>query len=251
VHRRSKRSTGTRASRGATPSRLALLLAALAAATIACGDDSSGGGNPPAIGTTPIATPGSAAVATERAVDQATGKAPPAAAGDGSSGTPAPIAGIQHPPLNTDEFIDAPEHRDPFAPFVMPKPEVGLVAQPTPELPVTPIATPENVLFPDVDIEDLQCRMILALRGEKPRAYLLGPDGQHAYVRQGDFVGRSIRSGVNEPEVHWRVYEVQEGGVSFELSNATGEEGDTGLRPALRLYTMEEMRSFENLFSLR
>ena len=252
MHRRNDRPTRTRALRGGTPSRLAFLLAALAVATIGCGDDEAGGGSQSTVGTTPIATPGSAAAATERAVDQATGRAPTEVAGPGGSGAAGPPVGIQHPPLTADEFVDAPEHRDPFAPFVVPKPEAGaLIATPTPDLPVTPIVTPQNVVFPDVDIEDLQCRMILALHGEKPRAYLLGPDGRHAYIRQGDFVGRSIRSGVNEPEVHWRVYEVQEGGVSFELSNATGDEGDTGLRPALRLYTMEEMRSFENLFSLR
>lgn len=238
------------ARRGLRPPDL-FLLAALAAAAPACGDDEPSSA-PPAVGTTPVATPGSAAAATDRAVDQATGQAPAEVVAAGGSGTATPAVGIQHPPLASDEFVDAPEHRDPFAPFVMPKPEAGsTLTNPPPELPVTPIVTPQNVFFPDVDIEQLQCRMILALRGEKPRAYILGPDGQHAYVRQGDYVGRSIRGGVNEPEVHWRVYEVQEGGVSFELSNATGAEGDTGLRPALRLYTMEEMRSFENLFSLR
>ncbi|MBN1772178.1 MAG: hypothetical protein JXB32_13000 [Deltaproteobacteria bacterium] len=232
--------------------RRALVAAALLLVAPACGDDEPSGGSPSTIGTTPIATPGSAAAATERAVDQATGRAPAEAAGPGGAGDPVDNVGIRHPLLTADEFVDAPEHRDPFAPFVLPKPEGGLAATTaTPELPIAPIVAHQNVIFPDIDIENLQCRMILALGGEKPRAYLIGPDGQHAYVRQGDFVGRSIRSGVNESEVHWRVYEVQEGGVSFELSSATGEEGDTGLRPALRLYTMAEMRSFENLFSLR
>lgn len=229
----------------------ALAIAAALLAAISCGDDESSGGSDLAVGTTPIATPGSAAVATERAVDQATGRAAPAQGDSTGAGAGAPAAGIRHPPLTADEFLDAPEHRDPFAPFVRPKPETMLATNPTPELPVAPIAPPQNVVFPDVEIEDLKCRMILALSGEKPRAYLITPDGRHAYVRQGDFVGRPIRSGVNEPEVHWRVYEVQEGGVSFELSNATGDQAETGLRPALRLYTMEEMRSFENLFSLR
>gem|GEM_PF-3551870 len=232
------------------PSALAAVVAALLAAP-SCGDDKSSSNNPSAVGTTPIATPGSAAVATERAVDQATGRSAPEADAPGGSGTTVKPTGMRHPPLTADEFLDAPEHRDPFTPFVRPKPETTLATNPTPELPVAPITTPQKVIFPDVDIEDLQCRMVLALAGEKPRAYLLAPDGQHAYVRQGDFVGRSIRSGVNEPEVHWRVYEVQEGGVSFELSNASPDQGDTGVRPALRLYTMEEMRSFENLFSLR
>jgi len=232
-----------------TPFALAAAVALLAA--LSCGDDTSPSKNPSAIGTTPIATPASAAAATERAVDQATGRSAAEAAPSGESGATAKPIGMRHPPLTADEFLDAPGHRDPFAPFVPPRPETTLATNPTPELPVAPIATPQKVIFPDIDIEDLKCRMVLALAGEKPRAYLLAPNGEHAYVRQGDYVGRAIRSGPNEPEVHWRVYEVQEGGVSFELSNAAPDQGDTGVRPALRLYTLEEMRSFENLFSLR
>lgn len=228
-----------------------VVLVAALLAVLSCREDEPAGGDQLAFGTTPLATPGTAAVATERAVNRATGVAPPEAEAPGGSGAVAAPTGIRHVPLTAAEFIDAPEHRDPFAPFVRPRPEAAQSATRMPQLTVSPIAAPQTVIFPDFDIEDLQCRMILALAGEKPRAYLVAPDGRHAYVRQGDLVGRSIRAGPTEPEVHWRVYEVHEGGVSFELSSATGDQGDTGLRPALRLYTVEEMRRFENLFSLR
>jgi len=218
----------------------------------ACGGGSStpSGGGQDKIGSTPITTPGGAAVATERAVDQATGKVPltPEAAGPG--GTAGPPEGIKHPPITDDDFLDVPEHRDPFQPFEAPKPSAVAQESPTP-LPAMPLPEPEKVVFPDREIGDLACKMILAMRGEKPRAYLVGPDGEHAFVMQGEYVGRAIRTAANEPEVHWRVYEIEEGGVSFELSNASGQEGDTGVRPALRLYNTEEMKEFESLFSLR
>ncbi len=236
----------TRASSG-----LAALAVLLATALLSCGGGAQpSGGEPTKIGTTPIATPGSAAVATEQAVAQATGQAPAPTAAPAEGGPPPAPEGIKHPPLTDDDFLDVPEHRDPFAPFEAPKPEMTAQQSPTP-LPVLPLPAPETILFPDREIGDLQCRMILAMRGEKPRAYLVGPDNEHSYVTQGQYVGRAIRSGTNEPDVHWRVYEIEEGGVSFELSNSTGQEGDTGVRPALRLYNQQEMKQFENLFSLR
>ncbi|MBI5490391.1 MAG: hypothetical protein HY905_23850 [Deltaproteobacteria bacterium] len=201
----------------------------------------------------PIATPGSAAVATEKAVDQATGNAPTAPATPaGGTGAPPAVAGVTHLQLVPDDFLDAPEHRDPFAPFEAPKVEQpSNVATGTEPLPIVPLPTPDQIAFPDIDIGDLECHMILAMAGEKPRAYLLGPEAMHEYVTQGEYVGRATRAGQNQPDVHWRVYEIEEGGVSFELSNASGQEGDTGVRPALRLYSDDEVTRFEHLFSLR
>jgi hypothetical protein len=244
----SNRSRASRLSR-----RLVVTLAAVVLALLAsCGDDQPSGGEPPKIGNTPTATPGSAAVATEKAVDQATGQAPPDAppAAGGAPGT-APTKGLRAPALTADDFIDAPEHRDPFAPFEVPNVQATQTEPTTGPLPIVPLPAPESILFPDRELGDLQCRMILAMGGEKPRAYLVGPDNENAFVTQGEYVGRAIRTSANEPEVHWRVYEIEEGGVSFELSNATGQESETGVRPALRLYNNDEMKKFENLFSLR
>ena len=216
--------------------------------TAGCGDDDASSSSQ--VGETPISTPGAAAVATEQAVAEATGTAGPEAEAVGQGlGEAAQEGGLRHREITSDLFLDTPEHRDPFAPFEVPK-----SAEPTEQgttEPIMPLATPERVVFADRELEDLQCRMILAMRGEKPRAYLLGPETENAYVMQGEYAGRAIRGGANEPEVHWRVYEIQEGGVSFELSSSTAQEGDTGVRPALRLYNEEEMRKFENLFSLR
>ncbi|MBI5499009.1 MAG: hypothetical protein HY907_02125 [Deltaproteobacteria bacterium] len=223
---------------------------AAAAFLLACGDDSANSPPPPSA-PLPTATPGSAALATEKAVDEATGNAPTAAVtiAAGSGTTAAPV-GVTHLPLVPDDFIDAPEHRDPFAAFEAPKVE-PTVATSTEPLPIVPLPTPDEIAFPDIDIGDLECHMILAMAGEKPRAYLLGPDAMHAYVTQGEYVGRATRPAQNQPDVHWRVYEIEEGGVSFELSNASGQEGDTGVRPALRLYSDDEVTRFEHLFSLR
>ena len=232
--------------------RLAVALAAVVLALLAsCGDDETTSGGSAQIGSTPIATPGSAAVATEKAVDQATGNAPPEAAAAGGGAAPPPgTQAAQNPPLTADDFIDAPEHRDPFGPFELPKIQASTEPATGP-LPIVPLPAPESITFPDRELGDLQCRMILAMGGEKPRAYLVGPENENAFVTQGEYVGRAIRTSANEPEVHWRVYEIEEGGVSFELSNATGQETETGVRPALRLYNTDEMKKFENLFSLR
>jgi hypothetical protein len=236
--------------RGAPGGLLAVLAAVMLAACSCGGEEQSSG---PAPGTAPVATatPGSAAVATEKAADQALGNVPLEAQGPtGAGGAPAAPVGMKHPPLTNDDFLDAPEHRDPFAAFEEPK-VTPVATTPTQTLPVQPLPEPEAVAFPNTELGDLQCHMVLAMAGEKPRAYLLGPEQENAYVTQGEYVGRAIRAGANEPEVHWRVYEIQEGGVSFELSNSTGQEGDTGVRPALRLYDDQEMKRFENLFSLR
>jgi hypothetical protein len=238
------------AARGPSTGFLAALAAVLLAA-VSCGGGEESSGGAPSTGPVAMATPGSAAVATEKAADQALGNVPPEAQGPtGAGGAPAAPVGMKHPQLTNDDFLDAPEHRDPFAPFEQPK-VTPVATSPTQPLPVQPLPEPEEVAFANTELGDLQCRMVLAMAGEKPRAYLLGPEQENAYVTQGEYVGRSIRAGANEPEVHWRVYEIQEGGVSFELSNSTGQEGDTGVRPALRLYDDQEMRRFENLFSLR
>lgn len=231
------------------PGRPAALLGLFGALLLgACGDDqkSSGPSQP-----LPTATPGSAAVATEKAVDQAMGNtSPEVGPASGSGGVAAPV-GMKHITLVNDDFLDAPEHRDPFAPFEVPKVEPAVAGTSADPLPVMPLPTPDEIAFPDTELGDLQCRMILAMAGEKPRAYLLGPETMHDYVTQGEYVGRATHANTNEPDVHWRVYEIEEGGVSFELSNASGQEGDTGVRPALRLYDDQEVTRFEHLFSLR
>ena len=232
------------------PDRRAALLGLVGTLLIgACGDDSQSSAASQPL---PTATPGSAAVATEKAVDQAMGNtAPSPDQPTGGTGAVAASVGMKHIALVNDDFLDAPEHRDPFAPFEVPKVEPTVVGTTTEPLPVMPLPTPDEIAFPDTELGDLQCRMILAMAGEKPRAYLLGPDTMHDYITQGEYVGRATRAGTNEPDVHWRVYEIEEGGVSFELSNASGQEGDTGVRPALRLYDDQEVTRFEHLFSLR
>jgi hypothetical protein len=204
---------------------------------------------------TPVATAGTvtAAAGTTVAVEQATGNAsaaplqgPGAVAGGGGEG------GLANPEITNDEFIDASEHRDPFVPFVQEKRlEQATVTPTTQPLPVAPVVPTQAVIFPDRELKDLQCRMILAMGGEKPRAYLTGPEGEHAYVTQGAYVGRPVAGGEGRSDTHWRVYEIEEGGVSFELSNVAAQSEDTGVRPAIRLYTEEEMVQFDRLFSLR
>lgn len=226
-------------------------LLGVALALAACGGKT---GEDQRIGDTAIATPGSAAVATERAVDEATGNAPPTATQPSGGPTGARAgegSGTTRREIPADEFVAGPDHRDPFEPFQPPRVEVA--APQTPELtpmPQLPITTP--IAFPDNELADLNCRMILAMAGEKPRAYILGPEGQHSYVTQGDHVGRPL-GGATEgtSDVHWRVYEIEEGGVSFELGTASALQADMSVRPSLRLYSPEEMARFDRLFLLR
>jgi hypothetical protein len=199
-----------------------------------------------------VTTPAGAAAATEQQIAQATGEAQPTPAAP-TGPKPGAAAGegrLQHTEMTADLFNDNPEHRDPFTPFQSPKSEAPAETLPQ-ALPIVPLPAAASIAFPDTELDDLQCRMVLAMGGEKPRAYLLGPDGEHAFVTQGQYVGRAIRGAETEAEVHWRVYEIEEGGVSFELSNVSSQEGDTGARPALRLYSTDEMKKFEDLFSLR
>ena len=232
-----------------SPGRAAVATVVLVAALAsACGKKDEGG--EPRIGSTPVATPGGAAVATEKAVEQAQGKAPPQPEGAsaGPSGTAHAEQGMQDIEITPDMFLPSDDNRDPFQAFEMERAETQGAPSETGPTPV-PVRMTEDILFPERDIKDLQCRMILAMAGEKPRAYLITPDGRSGYVTQNNYVGRPFYA--DREEVYWKVYEIMEGGVSFEASTAQTREGDTGPREVRRLYTEEEMARFADLFLLR
>lgn len=232
--------------RGAVLAAAVVLPAAWAVAA-GCGKDEGGDLR---IGSTPVATPGSAAVATERAIDQATGRVAPAPEG-GGGGPAAPIDDrqVRAVEISPDLFIPSDDNRDPFDEFEIERMQAAV--EPVEAVPVVQVSVAEDVLFPDRDIKDLQCRMILSMEGEKPRAYLLAPDGKAGYVRENEYVGRPLYAGLPRAEVYWRVYEVMEGGVSFEASVTRAREGDTEYREVRRLYTDQEMARFTDLFSMQ
>ncbi len=224
-------------------------LAAAIALAAACGDDAGGADR---IGTTAIATPAAAAVATERAVDQATGAAPATPApSEAGAERPARTTGAKPSEITPDLFIPSDDNRDPFEAY---RPVRAQAPVASPDTPAVVQLSPTDVLFPDREVKDLQCRMILAMQGEKPRAYLLGPDGKTGYAMQGEYVGRPFYAGNPRREVYWQVYEIIRGlnsGVTIEAGAAAGREGDADSREARWLYADEDMARFENLFSLR